>query len=48
MVGRVAAAALVLLVIVGWAFNHRTQIGEWRERRKLAKAAKAPELPEAE
>ncbi len=51
--GYLAAAGVgtgnfVLLVIVGWAFNHRTQIGEWRERRKLAKAAKAPEPPEAE
>lgn len=50
--GYLAAAGVgtgnfVLLVIVGWAFNHRTQISEWRERRKIAKAAKAPE-PDAE
>jgi Galactose oxidase, central domain len=46
--GYLAAAGVgtgdfVLLVIVGWAFNHRTQISEWRERRKLAKEAKAPD-----
>jgi hypothetical protein len=46
--GYLAAAGVgtgnfVLLVIVAWAFNHRTQIGEWRERRKLAKEAKAPD-----
>lgn len=51
--GYLAAAGVgtgnfVLLVIVGWAFNHRTQIGEWRERRKLAKAARPPEPLEAE
>ena len=50
--GYLAAAGVgtgnfVLLVIVGWAFNHRTQISEWRERRKLAKAAKPPEPAEA-
>jgi hypothetical protein len=38
----------VLLVIVGWAFNHRTQLAEWRERRKIAKAAKPPTPVEAE
>ncbi len=43
----VGSGNFVLLVIVGWAFNHRTQISEWRERRKIAKAAKAPE-PDAE
>lgn len=46
--GYLAAAGVgtgdfVLLVIVGWAFNHRTQISEWRVRRKLAKEAKAPD-----
>ena len=46
--GYLAAAGVgtgnfVLLVIVGWAFNHRTQISEWRVRRKLAKDAKAPD-----
>jgi hypothetical protein len=51
--GYLAAAGVgtgnfVLLILLGWAFNHRTQLGEWRERRKLAKAAKAPEPPEAE
>lgn len=51
--GYLAAAGVgtgnfVILVIVAWAFNHRTQLGEWRERRKLAKAAKAPEPPEDE
>jgi hypothetical protein len=49
--GYLAAAGVgtgnfVLLVALGWAFNHRRQIGEWRERRKLAKAAKAPEPTE--
>lgn len=43
----VGSGNFVLLVIIGWAFNHRTQISEWRERRKIAKAAKAPE-PDAE
>ena len=51
--GYLAAAGVgtgnfVILVIVGWAFNHRTQIGEWRERRKIAKAAKPPKPPEDE
>lgn len=51
--GYLAAAGVgtgnfVLLVIVGWAFNHRTQIAEWRERRKLAKAAKPLEPAESE
>ncbi len=46
--GAIAAAGVgtgnfVILIIVGWAFNHRPQISAWRERRKLAKAAKAPE-----
>lgn len=51
--GYLAAAGVgtgnfVLLVIIGWAFNHRTQIAEWRERRKLAKAAKPLEPVETE
>jgi hypothetical protein len=46
--GYLAAAGVgtgnfVILVIIGYAFNHRTQIAGWRERRKLAKAAKVPE-----
>jgi hypothetical protein len=46
--GYLAAAGVgtgnfALLVAVAWAFNHRRQIKEWRERRKLAKAAKAPD-----
>lgn len=50
--GYLAAAGVgtgnfVLLIVVAWAFNHRTQISEWRERRKVAKAAKAPEPEEA-
>jgi hypothetical protein len=45
--GYLAAAGVgtgnfVLLVIVGYLFNHRRQIADWRERRKLAKAAKVP------
>jgi hypothetical protein len=51
--GYLAAAGVgtgnfVILVIVGWAFNHRTQISEWRERRKVAKAAQPPKPPEDE
>jgi len=42
----VATGNFVLLVILGWAFNHRTEISAWRERRKIAKAAKAPEPDE--
>ena len=50
--GYLAAAGVgtgnfVLLVVLGWAFNHRTQISAWRERRKIAKEAKAPETEEA-
>ena len=46
--GYLAAAGVgtgnfVLLVAVAWAFNHRRQIAEWRERRRIAKAAKAPD-----
>lgn len=49
--GYLAAAGVgtgnfAILVAIGWAFNHRRQIGEWRERRKIAKAAKAPEPAE--
>jgi hypothetical protein len=49
--GYLAAAGVgtgnfVLLVIVGWAFNHRAQISAWRERRKHAREAKAPEPAE--
>ena len=44
--GYLAAAGVgtgnfVLLVIVGWAFNNRPKISGWRERRKLAREAKA-------
>lgn len=43
--GYLAAAGVgtgnfVLLVVVAWAFNHRRQIMEWRERRRVAKEAK--------
>lgn len=46
--GYLAAAGVgtgnfVILVIVGWAFNHRTQISEWRVRRKQEREAKVPE-----
>lgn len=46
--GYLAAAGVgtgdfVLLVLIGWAFNHKPQISAWRERRKLAREAKAPE-----
>lgn len=45
--GYLAAAGVgtgnfVILVIVGWAFNHRPQIAAWRERRRIAREAKAP------
>lgn len=50
--GYLAAAGVgtgnfVILVIIGWAFNHRPQISEWRERRKVAAAAKPPK-PDSE
>jgi hypothetical protein len=46
--GYLAAAGVgtgnfVLLVIVGWALNHRPQLKEWWERRRLAREARAPE-----
>ncbi|MGH3075459.1 MAG: hypothetical protein ACRDQC_11045, partial [Gaiellales bacterium] len=49
--GYLAAAGVgtgnfVILIIVGWAFNHRTQIAEWRVRRKLEREAKVPEPEE--
>ena len=45
--GLLAAAGVgtgnfVILIALGWAFNHRPQLVAWRERRKLEKAAKAP------
>lgn len=44
--GYLAAAGLgtgnfVILIIVGWAFNHRQQIGAWWQRRRAAREAKA-------
>ena len=50
--GYLAAAGVgtgnfVILVIVAWAFNHRPQLIEWRERRKREKDAKVPDEPEA-
>ena len=33
----------VILIIIGWALNHRPQIRGWLERRRLAREAKAPE-----
>lgn len=47
-IGYLAAAGVgtgnfVILVIIGWAFNHRRQISDWRERRRIAREAKAPE-----
>jgi hypothetical protein len=49
--GYLAAAGVgtgnfVILVIVAWAFNHRPQLIEWRERRKREKDAKVPDEPE--
>ncbi len=45
--GYLAAAGVgtgnfVILVAVGWAFNHREDIKAWRDRRRIAKEAKAP------
>ena len=50
--GYLAAAGVgtgdfVILIAIGWAFNHRTQISEWRVRRKLEREAKVPE-PDSE
>jgi hypothetical protein len=46
--GYLAAAGVgtgnfTLLVIIGWALNHRPQLKDWWERRRLAREAKAPE-----
>ena len=45
--GYLAAAGVgtgnfVILIVVGWAFNHRPQLSAWMERRKAAREAKAP------
>jgi hypothetical protein len=45
--GYVAAAGVgignfTILIIIGWAFNHRPQIRGWLERRRAAREAKAP------
>lgn len=45
--GYLAAAGVgtgnfVILVILGWAFNHKTQIAAWRDRRRRNKEARAP------
>jgi hypothetical protein len=50
-IGYLAAAGVgtgnfVILVIIGWAFNHKVQIAAWRERRRLANEAKVPRTPE--
>jgi hypothetical protein len=50
--GYLAAAGVgtgnfVILVIVAWAFNHRPQLMEWRERRRRDRDAKIPEPEEA-
>jgi hypothetical protein len=47
-IGYLAAAGVgtgnfVILVIIGWAFNHRPEIAAWRERRRIAREAKAPD-----
>jgi len=46
--GYLAAAGVgtgnfVILIILGYVFNHRPQIRAWMERRRLAREAKAPE-----
>lgn len=50
--GYLAAAGVgtgnfVILVIIGWMYNHRPQIAAWWQRRKLDRAAKAPAPEEA-
>jgi hypothetical protein len=47
--GYLAAAGVgtgnfVILVAIGWAFNHQQQIRGWWERRKARKEAKAPQI----
>lgn len=47
-IGYLAAAGVgtgnfVILVIIGWAFNHRPEIAAWRERRRIAREARAPD-----
>ena len=46
--GYLAAAGVgtgnfVILIIVGWMFNHRPQIRAWMERRREAREARAPQ-----
>jgi hypothetical protein len=46
--GYLAAAGVgtgnfVILIIIGWALNHRPMLRAWMERRRLAREAKAPE-----
>jgi hypothetical protein len=50
--GYLAAAGVgtgnfVILVIIGWMYNHRPQIAAWWQRRKLARDARVPEPEEA-
>jgi hypothetical protein len=50
--GYIAAAGVgtgnfVILVIIGWMFNHRPQIAAWWQRRKLAREARVPKDAEA-
>ena len=45
--GYLAAAGIgtgnfVILIIIGWALNHRPQLRAWMERRRAAREAKAP------
>jgi hypothetical protein len=45
--GLLAAAGVgtgnfVILIALGWAFNHKPQIAAWRDRRRRAREAKAP------
>jgi hypothetical protein len=45
--GSLAAAGVgtgnfVILIALGWAFNHRPQISAWIERRRQAREARAP------
>jgi len=50
--GYLAAAGVgtgnfVILVVIGWAFNHRPQISAWWQRRKLEREARVPKTDEA-
>ena len=37
----IGVANFAIFVVIGWAFAHRTQIAEWRDRRRREKEIKA-------